>query len=392
MTLGIRVEFDKTSVRQASKELNKGTKKGVSTGLNQGTGAIAGVLAGETLTEGAPKGKGKGKGDGVFAGAAIGGLIGALLGSLKPIQELLSVIGGILQIFMVPVMILLKPFLVLFLKVGLLLMKAFSGGGIERNKEALTTGRGLQTGEEVFGSAGAGIAGLKERFFTWLDNLFAIQFGSLFTATIGAFLKVFVSGLGNVFFGLFDMLGGLWDIIAGVFTGNLDRIAQGVIKIFTGIFDVFMGVLKLVVGFFGIIGTLIGNALVIFMDGMRLLGRIGSWIRGQLISVLTSSFNVLKNIGSWIKDKILGFFGGGGGKSTSVNDALIKSNGDVVRFHPNDNIMAFQDFSTLAAQGSGSGPGQVIIQVEGFVGDEDTLADRISEALNRSARGSAAPF
>lgn len=392
MTLGIRVEFDKTSVRQASKELNKGTKKGVSQGLNQGTGAIAGVLAGETLTEGGVKGKGKGKGDGVFAGAAIGGLIGALLGSLKPIKELLGVIGGILQIFMVPVMILLKPFLVLFLKVGLLLLKAFSGAGLEINKEALATGRGFQAGEEVAGTAGAGVAGLKERFFTWLDNLFAVQFDSLFTATIGAFLKVFVSGLGNIFFGLLDMLGGLWDIIAGIFTGNMDRIAQGIIKIFTGILDVFMGVLKLVVGFFGIIGTLIGNAIVLFIDGMKMLGSFGTWIWNQITSIISSSLSVLKNIGSWIKDKILGFFGGGGGSTTSVNDALIKSNGDVVKFHPNDNIMAFQDFSTLAAQGSGAGAGNITIQVEGFVGDEDTLADKISEALNRSARGTTAPF
>lgn len=389
--LGIRVEFDKTSVRQASKELNKETKKGVSQGMNQGTGAIAGVLAGSELADKGKGGKGK-DGGGAFKGAAIGGLIGALLGALKPIKELLSVIGGIMQIFMVPVMILMKPFLVLFLKVGMLLYRMFTGGGGVAQGEALATGRGLQTGEEVEGTAGAGIAGLKERFFTWLDNLFAVQFDSLFEATIGAFLKVFVSGLGNIFFGLFDILGGLWDIIAGIFTMDLGQIAQGIVKIFTGIFDVFLGVLKLVVGLAGIIGTLIGETLVILWDGMKMLGGIGVWMFEGLKTVLSASFEILKGIGSWIWDKITGFFGGGGGKETSVNDALIKSNGDIVKFNPNDNIMAFQDFDTLAAQGSSRGAGNITINVEGFVGDEDTLADKISEALNRSARGSTATF
>ena len=48
-----------------------------------------------------------------------------------------------------------------------------------------------------------------------------------------------------------------------------------------------------------------------------------------------------------------GFFGGGGllgslfGSITSVNDALITSGGDVVKFHPDDNILAMKDFSGL---------------------------------------------
>ena len=52
-----------------------------------------------------------------------------------------------------------------------------------------------------------------------------------------------------------------------------------------------------------------------------------------------------------------GFFGSGSGLFGSifgVNDALIQSNGDIVKFHPDDNILAMKDFSGLGGGGGGS--------------------------------------
>jgi hypothetical protein len=56
-----------------------------------------------------------------------------------------------------------------------------------------------------------------------------------------------------------------------------------------------------------------------------------------------------------------GFLGSGGGllgkifgKATGVNDALIQSNGNIVKFHPDDNILAMKDFSNLGGGGGGS--------------------------------------
>jgi hypothetical protein len=37
------------------------------------------------------------------------------------------------------------------------------------------------------------------------------------------------------------------------------------------------------------------------------------------------------------------YYGDGGGGYFSVNDALITSKGDVIQFHPDDNILAFKD-------------------------------------------------
>ena len=58
-----------------------------------------------------------------------------------------------------------------------------------------------------------------------------------------------------------------------------------------------------------------------------------------------------------------GFFGSSGGLFGSifgVNDALIQSNGNIVKFHPDDNILAMKDFSGL---GGGSGGGSVKVQM-----------------------------
>ena len=381
MVLGIRVEFDRKSVRDASKQLNKGTKKGVSQGINSGTGAIAGAIAGEEMGTG---GKSKKKG-GAFAGAALGGLVGAIIGSLEPIKELLSVIGGILKIALVPVLMLFKPFLILFLKVGIKLMKMFTGEGAKAQKEAIGTGKGVQL-ESAEGSAGELIQGFKDKFFGWLDNLFNIDSISTFVNYFLAFGKIFISGLGNVFFGFLDVLGGLWDLIVGIFTGNWELMLQGILKIFTGLIDIFIGLVKIVVGFVGLIGTIFLKGLSLLWDGLKFLGGLGVKLFDSIVDTIKSGLKVLANIGSWIKDKILGFFGGGGGKETSVNDALITSNGDVVKFHPDDNIMAFKDFSTVASAGSGQG-NSVNITVQGSVWSGDDLAEVVAKKLNESSRG-----
>ncbi len=390
MTLGIKLIVDKGSAKAASKELGKGTKKGVSQGINSGTGAIAGAIAGEEAAGGKKKGKG------AFGGAALGGLIGALLGTLEPIKEILGVIGGILKIALVPVMMLMKPFLILFLKLGMVLLKMFTGGGLEEQGAALATGRGLQA-DTIEGSAGEFVQGFKDKFFGWIDEMFNFQTSSLFLASMGAFLKVFITGLGNIFFGFLDILGGVWDVIVGIFTGDLDRIVQGIVKIFTGIFDIFLGVLKTIVGAAGMVGTIIGNILVGLWNGLKALIGLGAKLFNMIVDTVKSGLSVLAGIGKAIKDAALGFIKGIGGgikRIFGVNDALITSGGDVVKFHPDDNIMAFKDFSTLAAAGSGqgSGKGDIYITVEGFVGSEEELADRMGRALNSSSRGGTSNF
>jgi hypothetical protein len=109
--------------------------------------------------------------------------------------------------------------------------------------------------------------------------------------------------------------------------------------------------------------------------------------------------DVLKNIGKLLLSSaiqkglslLLGGVGGGGifgklfggifgdGKATSVNDALITSSGSVVKFHPDDNILAMKDFSKLQTGGA------MKVQVEGIVRGENIYISgtRGQERFNR---------
>ncbi len=82
-----------------------------------------------------------------------------------------------------------------------------------------------------------------------------------------------------------------------------------------------------------------------------------------------------------------GFFGSGGGilgklfgTATSVNDALITSGGNVVKFHPNDSILAMKDFSKLGAMGGGQR-----VEVFGKISGQDIFisSDRGGSSFNR---------
>lgn len=82
--------------------------------------------------------------------------------------------------------------------------------------------------------------------------------------------------------------------------------------------------------------------------------------------------DTLKNIGKLLASTVIqrglqalltgglggtGFFGEGGGllgRIFNVNDALITSGGDVVKFHPDDNILAMKDFGALQTQSYGT--------------------------------------
>jgi len=76
------------------------------------------------------------------------------------------------------------------------------------------------------------------------------------------------------------------------------------------------------------------------------------------------------------------FYGDGGGSYSSVNDALIKKDGSIVNFHPDDNILAFKEGSKL------QGKSMVVnntFNISGN-GDPDKIADEILRRINRITR------
>jgi len=76
------------------------------------------------------------------------------------------------------------------------------------------------------------------------------------------------------------------------------------------------------------------------------------------------------------------FYGDGGGSYSSVNDALIKKDGSVVSFHPDDNILAFKDGSKL--QGKNVTINNTF-NINGS-GDPDKIAEEIMKKIQRIGR------
>lgn len=392
--LGITLEIDKKSVDYAAKRLNgavAGSGKGSAAGNGQGIGAGAGAVAGVVAEEEGGKGKGS------FLGGLLGGLFGALLGTMKPIKEILEVIGGILTIMLVPVLQLMRPFLVLFLKVGIELSKWLSNALKEVNSPQKMSETGQVFNQETINTPAAGfVDGIRKTLEGWVQTLWNMDLGNLFGLELSHVLAWFANGFSLIFIGALDIVAGLWDILVGIFTLDFGRIWAGFKEVVNGIVEILIGAIRIV---FNVIMILVAGLGAFFQSlwngivtGFNVLLSFGSWIWDKLTGIFSAAFSVLSGIGSWIWDKITSFFGGGGGggkKTTKANDALITSAGDIVQFNPNDNILAFQDFKTVGGLGGGQ---NIQITVNGFVGDEDLLAERISKALNNRARGSTSNF
>ncbi len=392
MVLGIKLEIDKKSIRDASKALRGGTGRGArGAGGRLGVGTAAGAVVGAGVgseAEAGEKKKGKGdkKGGTPFGGALVGGLIGAIVGSLKPIQELLGVVAGILQIFMVPVLVLLKPFLILFLKVGIALMKAFTPGAGETGAEGVKRKGGIISGLLVgaFVAIVAALAGAPALIIG------AIALAAFF---LGKALFDFGWWLGGklvqFFTWIFDaVILPVWQWLADKFRQIGVALAaawQWVINVAKTIWSWFKRGFEAVLRF----GSRVWD---LFKEGLSSIANFGTMIWDLFKEGLKGIANLGTKIWNWIKSSIGSLFGFGGG-STSVDDALITSQGQVIKLNPNDNILAFQDFNQVSnVAGAGAGGSNIHVTVNGFVGNDQEIAERLAKALNKSSRGGIIQF
>jgi hypothetical protein len=104
----------------------------------------------------------------------------------------------------------------------------------------------------------------------------------------------------------------------------------------------------------------------VVMQGEKLQDMLKNIGKMLLSSAIQTGIKLLLSGG--LSSAGTGFFGKGGGifgslfgGATPVNDALIQSNGNIVKFHPDDNILAMKDFSNLG--GGGGGGGAVKVQM-----------------------------
>jgi hypothetical protein len=130
---------------------------------------------------------------------------------------------------------------------------------------------------------------------------------------------------------------------------------------------------------FEVISPIVDNFVASFGAGMA-----------NVVVQAESLIDALKNIGKLLLSSVIqrglqlllsgglstagtGFFGSGRGLIgsitgalgiTKVGDALIQSNGNIVKFHPDDNILAMKDFGNLSGSMASSGGGTVRVRLE----------------------------
>jgi len=129
------------------------------------------------------------------------------------------------------------------------------------------------------------------------------------------------------------------------------------------------------IGDFGMVAAQAFDRLV--FSGEK-LGSILSSIARQFASkALMTGLQMLLGGGGL---SAIGGFSGFFKKVIGVNDAMITSSGNVVKFHPDDNILAMKDFSKLGAMGGGQK-----VEVFGKISGQDIFisSDRGGSSFNR---------
>lgn len=385
-------------------------------GFDEKSAQTAGKMAGKSQARESDRGsKDTGGGGGAFKGGLIGGLLGNLLASVKQLFDPLSAIATLLVAALFPI---LKPFLILFLKIGFLLFRwlqnSLSGLG--------DTGPGVsidaETGQAkvndslksalfiiggIIGAIVAALAGAPALLIAGIAIL-----GGLLVSKVGGFLidmllKVvsFIDGvfgsnllepLKTIFDGISNVFNGLWNTVKSLLSLDFAGVMDGLKQILTGLWQIIKGNFLLAWEALKTIFTKSWEGLKIILIGLwealkkvfttswEVLKDIGSWIFNSLKDVFSSSFNALKGIGSWIWDKVTSFFSfGGGGGSSRVNDAMITPTGDLIRTNPSDYLIATKNPGSM---GTGGGSKQVTVNINGGMITEDVARD-IGRILQR---------
>ena len=129
----------------------------------------------------------------------------------------------------------------------------------------------------------------------------------------------FIEGLGttlkgfyDVFKGVFEAIGGLINIFVGIFTGDIEKIAQGWNQMCQGLKDIIVGVLEIIGGLFLTFAGAIKGIFLDIWDGIKAIFKpVGEFFKGVFDKAYKSITTVFKNIGSFfsgIYNTVVGIF------------------------------------------------------------------------------------
>ena len=332
---------------------------------------------------GGTTGGGKKSGSGAFAGGLIGGLLGGILSSVRQLVEPIQAMSTLLVAALFPIF---KPFLILFLKVGLMLFKFFStiANGYEKlagddssTAKDITTGAGAVTG----GVIGAALGG------PWGAGI-----GAAIGAAIGGIIPSAFKGIGNIL-----TIAAAWlDELLGVFGIDMDAVRRAVVtfiyetipELWDKAVEAMSGVWEYLAG----LGQWMWDGLVaMFTLAWEAVSGIGQWIFDTLSSIMKSGFSVLSGIGNLVWKYVKSLLKIGkddkkSGSDSSINDAIITPNGDIIRTSPSDYLIATKNPQSLGGQSRAS---SINVSINGGLITED-VARKIGQIILKEVKRSGA--
>lgn len=125
------------------------------------------------------------------------------------------------------------------------------------------------------------IQAILQKVDDFLQNIFLIDWRTIFGPGIGDILNAFFASFKAVWDSIMQVLNGIIDIIRGVFTGDWRRAWEGVKSVFAGVFNGLVAIAKAPLN--GIIGLLNGaiGAINILIGGLNRIGfDLPSWLGG----------------------------------------------------------------------------------------------------------------
>jgi len=284
-------------------------------------------------------------------------LIGKLLDSSQVVTDLMSVMGGLINQLVAPFV----PFLIGILKPTTVLLNTLIGlmfkffrdpvGVITKGLQAITgvVAKLLGIDPAKFNDFIKSITAVAQGFVTVFENAFDV-------------IKKFFSGdFKGAFQALLPLLKSVWDLLIKIFIAAWELLKvqllvswAALIAVFKFAWKALKFALKLVwLGLITVFRLAWEGLKIVLTASWQAISTIGKFIFDGLVAIFTRSFEVLKNIGGFIRDKVLGFFGrgGGGGRETNVNDAIITKDGRVIRTNPADTLIATKNPGALLGGG-----------------------------------------
>jgi len=229
----------------------------------------------------------------LFEWIGTSGVIDGVTGSFSALAGAVGGVGAACGVIAAVVVALIGVFIVLkdnWDKVVAAMTEWYEKSGLKDKIETL---------KQKFSELGEKLGGLHD-FFTVIGTIVMAVLVPAFIMLQGLFsgLVTFIDGLLTALSGVIDILAGIGEIIVGVFTGDWDKVNEGLNKILTGIFEIFSGFQTM---FYESVNSFLTSMWEAVSSWFTNLG-IGEWLSGIWNSVSEWFMNLVTGIGTWFND------------------------------------------------------------------------------------------